>query len=495
MAGNHRARRRHLVPAVAAASIALCAGAATAIALAPGGDSAGDPYFPDAGQRRLRRRPLLARPRLQARQRKARRDRDDRGHRDPGAERLQPRLSGAAGALGDGRRPAGGVRALRAGADGDARGRDRLRGRRSRSWSPTAAGRGRFATPTARSRAGSRPTTAPSSPASRRARRPGSPATTTRPTRRPSTSRSPSRAGSRRSPTGRWSSAGATVDRVTWRWAAEQPMAAYLATATIGQFRRRAQALRRARVAGRGRPARGAGGEATAAADQADHPLLLEAVRAVSVRADRGDRRPRAGRSATRSRPRPARSTPSRPVGGHRRPRDRPPVVRRLGQRRALAGHLAQRGLRDLGGVALGRAARRPDDGAGVLAARAHAGEPHQPLGPAARRTRAARGSCSASSVYIRGGMALEALRQRIGERDLPRPPARLGRRAHLRQRHDRRVHRAGRGAFGPGARRRSSSATCSSRASPRRTFRVGPAGSSLRARRKGEPTQLREVA
>ena len=49
MAGNHRARRRHLVPAVAAASIALCAGAATAIALAPGGDSAGDPFFPDQG--------------------------------------------------------------------------------------------------------------------------------------------------------------------------------------------------------------------------------------------------------------------------------------------------------------------------------------------------------------------------------------------------------------------------------------------------------------
>ena len=49
MAGNHRARRRHLLPAVAAASIALCAGAATAIALAPGGDSAGDPYFPNQG--------------------------------------------------------------------------------------------------------------------------------------------------------------------------------------------------------------------------------------------------------------------------------------------------------------------------------------------------------------------------------------------------------------------------------------------------------------
>ena len=49
-----------------------------------------------------------------------------------------------------------------------------------------------------------------------------------------------------------------------------------------------------------------------------------------------------------------------------RRPRERPPVVRRQPGRRALAAHLAQRGLRDLRRVAVERA-RGPGHGAGEL--------------------------------------------------------------------------------------------------------------------------------
>ena len=44
------------------------------------------------------------------------------------------------------------------------------------------------------------------------------------------------------------------------------------------------------------------------------------------------------------------------PVRGHGRPRDRPPVVRRRGRARALARHVAERGLRDLVRVDLVRA-------------------------------------------------------------------------------------------------------------------------------------------
>ena len=48
------------------------------------------------------------------------------------------------------------------------------------------------------------------------------------------------------------------------------------------------------------------------------------------------------------------------------RPRAGPPVVRRLGDAAHLAGHLAQRGVRDLRRVAVGRAPRRPDGGGGA---------------------------------------------------------------------------------------------------------------------------------
>ena len=383
MAGNHRARRRHLVPAVAAASIALCAGAATAIALAPGGDSAGDPYFPDQGNTGY-----------------------DVGHYSleldykPGNGKLDATASIAATATQE-------LSAFN------------LDYRGPRVRSVTVGGQ-----PAAFGRSGQELTVTPAAAIASGAgfevvvAYRGRP----RPLRDPDGSVSgwiPTDDGAfvagepQGSPT--WFPCndhptdkatfdfaitvprrveaianGALVERrrhgrrVTWRWAAEQPMAAYLATSTIGQFR-----VERKRFDG------------------------LESVVAVDPREARAAKRPlRRIKGITRffSRlfgPYPfgqtgaivdrapavgyALETQTRadlllgPFGGHRRPRDRPPVVRRLGQRRALAGHLAQRGLRDLGRVALGRAARRPDDGAGVLAARAHFCESHQPLGPASR--------------------------------------------------------------------------------------------------------------
>ena len=61
---------------------------------------------------------------------------------------------------------------------------------------------------------------------------------------------------------------------------------------------------------------------------------------------------------ASRSRTRPGRLL-AMDLSLGRRPRARPPVVRRLGVGRPVAGHLAQRGLRDLHGAPLCRSARR----------------------------------------------------------------------------------------------------------------------------------------
>ena len=368
MAGNHRARRRHLVPAVAAASIALCAGAATAIALAPGGDGA--------------RRPVLPRRRATAATTSATTSLDL--DYKPGNGKLDATASIAATATQelsafnlDYRGPR--VRSVTVdgepaafgrsgpGADGHARGRDRLRGRRSRSWSPTAAGRSRFVDPDG-SVAGWIPTDDGAFVA-------GEPQGS--PTWFPCNDHPTDKATfdfAITVPRGVEAIAnGALVERrrhgrrVTWRWAAEQPMATYLATATIGQFR-----VERERFDGL---------ESVVAVDPREARAAKRPLRRIK-RITRFfsklfgpypfgqtgaivDHAPAVG-YALETQTRPIYSTG--PVGGHGRPRDRPPVVRRLGQRRALAGHLAQRGLRDLGGVALGRAARRPDDRAGVRA-------------------------------------------------------------------------------------------------------------------------------
>ena len=91
---------------------------------------------------------------------------------------------------------------------------------------------------------------------------------------------------------------------------------------------------------------------------QAEHDRLLrEQVRRLPVRGLRLDRRRRQRGLRPRD-PDPAGVLPGG-KGGHGGPRAGPPVVRQLGQPRALAGHLAQRGLGDLRAVAVDRAQRR----------------------------------------------------------------------------------------------------------------------------------------
>ena len=72
----------------------------------PGAPGVGDPYYPEPGQRGLRRRALHARPHLAGRPGRARGGGHDRGHRHPGPEPAQPRPRRAGGPIGDRRRPA-----------------------------------------------------------------------------------------------------------------------------------------------------------------------------------------------------------------------------------------------------------------------------------------------------------------------------------------------------------------------------------------------------
>ena len=117
---------------------------------------------------------------------------------------------------------------------------------------------------------------------------------------------------------------------------------------------------------------------------------------------------------------------------------------------RDLAGHLAQRGLRDLRHGPVGRAHRR---GAEHLRRRS--------AGSGSRCRRAARSGSSRSptraantmfsqAVYYRGGMTLEALRHRIGDADFFRLLQTWTKRPSLRQRRHRPVRRAGPAGLGP---------------------------------------------
>ncbi len=144
-------------------------------------------------------------------------------------------------------------------------------------------------------------------------------------------------------------------------WRESKPMATYLATATIGKFdvrtgrtpggipdlrRRRPRAeerRQRRRLRGHGRR----------------HRPLVAGLRAVPLRGDRRDRRRHAaGRVLAGG------AEQARVLGRARREHDRaragPPVVRRLGERGAVEGHLAQRGLRHLCPVAVGGAPGHP---------------------------------------------------------------------------------------------------------------------------------------
>ena len=150
-----------------------------------------------------------------------------------------------------------------------------------------------------------------------------------------------------------------------------------------------------------------------------DPELPREQVRALSVPRRRWHRRSPAGRRLRAREP----DAPDLRAGvllrpgrrrQRRRPRARPPVVRRQRLRPPLAGHLAQRGLRDLRRVAVERA-RGPRHPAGDLRRELRgipADDPFWSLvigdpGP---------DDLFDGPVYVRGAMTLQALRNAVGD-------------------------------------------------------------------------------
>ena len=251
-----------------------------------------------------------------------------------------------------------------------------------------------------------------------RARRPGFPATTIRPTRPPTDFRVTVPRGTHRGRqrhARRAASSTGTGPRSSG--ASDSPMATYLATVTTGRFRVTQLGCR--------------------TGSRRTWPWIPQAParRPVAVE-DPGDPRP--------VRPRPSAPIRSRPtgaivdhtsIGGLRagdpdqaplrlrprttviaRPRAGPSVVRRRRDAEALAPDLAERGLRDLVVVVLGRsttaggASRQRFD-----AAVRDPGQVDRVLEPAAGQPRAARRTCSTARSTTRGAMTLEALREKIG--------------------------------------------------------------------------------
>ena len=296
---------------------------------------------------------------------------------------------------------------------------------------------------------GARPTTAPSSSASRRARRAGTRPTTTRATRRRSTSPSPCPPGSRRWPTasssrryapGRHARPGSGTRR--------DPMAPYLATATLGRFD-----LTRSHVDGI---------PSYVAVDPqlaADAGQVLDELPGRSWLLQRRStgriRSTRSGRSST-TRPDVGYSleTQTKPNFDRRarrddaRPRARAPVVRRL--RHAHAS-----------GPTSGCTRASPTWSEWIWAER-HGGQTAQQSfkkvfndndpaiwDPPPGRVPSAAGAVQRHGLRPRGDDAAGAARQGRRRHLLPHP-ARLVRPAPLRQRDDRRLHRPRRARLAP---------------------------------------------
>ncbi len=144
-------------------------------------------------------------------------------------------------------------------------------------------------------------------------------------------------------------------------WRESKPMATYLATATIGKFD-----VKTGRTPG-GIPIYVAIDPVLANSNSVDVYAVTAAAtdywsQLFGPYPFRGDRRDR--RRHARGRVLAGGAEQARLLGRAQRDDDRaragPPVVRRLRVRRALEGHLAQRGLRDLRPVAVGRAPGHP---------------------------------------------------------------------------------------------------------------------------------------
>ena len=201
--------------------------------------------------------------------------------------------------------------------------------------------------------------------------------------------------------------------RTTFVWSEDAPMATYLATVTTGRFR-----VSRSRAAGIPSyvavdPSQSSAASPVLSKIPAILRLLPRPVRRLSVR-----RRPVRSStspppSATRSRRRRGRcSTP--PPTRDARARAVAPVVRRRRDPPAVARHLAQRGLCDVVGVVLEPARRRDEHAARVQRLYATSAQnagfwnppPGDPGGPA---------NLFDGTIYERGGMTLEALREKVG--------------------------------------------------------------------------------
>ena len=146
-----------------------------------------------------------------------------------------------------------------------------------------------------------------------------------------------------------------------WRWRETVPMATYLATVTNGVFETRfdrpggpgaTTPSTRSRAV-RGRTA--GPGARPGTACRSSRRWSASSATSTGPTRSRASAGSSTGRrtSATLSSPRRSRTTGASRRRRDRRPRARPPVVRRLGLAREVAGHLAERGLRDLVGVDL----------------------------------------------------------------------------------------------------------------------------------------------
>ena len=227
--------RRIIAPGALAAASLLLAIPASAADFSPGAPGIGDPYYPaygnggyDVSHYDLRLKYQPATDELEGTATLA-------GHRHAGPVALQPGLR-AGRQRGAGQRREGGVHDLRRARAGD--------------HPDDAAGQGRRRSPSSCATAGvpsveagvrlHQPGTAPRTAGSRRTspRRPGggSRATTTRSTRRPTTSPSPSRTARRPSPTARSSRRVRRLGWTRYNWRSNKPQATYLATLAVGKF-------------------------------------------------------------------------------------------------------------------------------------------------------------------------------------------------------------------------------------------------------------------